>query len=111
MSAHPTTAGRPPLAMEPQEWEIVTQVLREFAPGRTVWAYGSRATGERVKRYSDLDLAMGGPPFAGSEEWKLEEAFDESRLPFKVEFQLLGGMSEDFRRRIERDFVIVQSGE
>jgi hypothetical protein len=44
------------------------------------------------------------------EEWRLEEAFDESRLPFKVEFQLLGGMSEEFRKRIETDFVLVQAG-
>ena len=110
MSAHPTAVGRPPLAMGPQEWEIVTQILREFAQGRTVWAYGSRATGERVKRFSDLDLVLDGPPFGELEEWRLEEAFDESRLPFKVEFQRLDGMSEDFRRRVEKDFVLVQAG-
>jgi predicted nucleotidyltransferase len=94
--------------MEPHEWEIVAAILREFARGRTVWAYGSRATGERVKRYSDLDLALDGPAFAEQEEWRLEEAFDESRLPFKVEFQRLDGMSEEFRRRVEKDFVLVQ---
>jgi predicted nucleotidyltransferase len=96
--------------MEPHEWAIVAQILREFAPGRTVWAYGSRATGQRVKRYSDLDLVLDGPPFAGLEEWHLEEAFDESRLPFKVEFQRLDAISEAFRRRIEQDFVLLQAG-
>jgi len=108
VSANPTAARRPPVAMEPHEWEIVAAILREFAPGRTVWAYGSRATGERVKRYSDLDLALDGPAFAEQEEWRLEEAFDESRLPFKVEFQRLDSMSEEFRKRVEKDFVLVQ---
>ncbi|HWZ49906.1 MAG TPA: nucleotidyltransferase domain-containing protein [Granulicella sp.] len=110
MSRQPNALNPPPVVMEPHEWAIVTEILRDFAPGRTVWAYGSRATGRRVKRYSDLDLVMDGPPFAGLEEWKLEEAFDESRLPFKVEFQRLDGMSEEFRRRIEPDFVVVQAG-
>ena len=43
MSANPMAATRPPVAMEPHEWEIVAAILREFAHGRTVWAYGSRA--------------------------------------------------------------------
>lgn len=110
MSAHPIPAAQPPVAMEPHEWEIVATILREFASGRAVWAYGSRATGERVKRYSDLDLVLDGPSFTDLEEWKLEEAFDESRLPFKVEFQRLSEMSEEFRRRIEKDFILVQAG-
>ena len=99
----------PAVVMEPTEWKIVARILRKFAGGRTVWAYGSRATGKRVKRSSDLDLVMDGPPFIGLQAWKLEEAFDESRLPFKVEFQRLEDLSEEFRRRIEEDFVVVQS--
>jgi predicted nucleotidyltransferase len=111
MSTQPSASSRPPVAMEPHEWAIVTDILREFAAGRTVWAYGSRATGRRVKRYSDLDLAVGGPPFATGEEAKLDEAFDESRLPFKVEFQRLVAMSEEFRNRIEKDLLVLQAGE
>jgi uncharacterized protein len=99
-----------PVVMEPHEWAIVVDILREFAAGRAVWAYGSRATGRRVKRYSDLDLAVGGPAFARGEEATLDEAFDESRLPFKVEFQRLEAMSEEFRSRIEKDLVVVQAG-
>jgi nucleotidyltransferase substrate binding protein (TIGR01987 family) len=36
-------------------------------------------------------------------------AYDESRLPFKAEFQRLDGMSKEFRRRVEKDFVLVQA--
>jgi hypothetical protein len=38
-----------------------------------------RATGT----FSDLALMLGGSLFAELEEWRMEEAFDESRLPLE----------------------------
>lgn len=103
--------GAPPILVTEEQWAIVAGILRRYAGGRPVWAYGSRARGDvagnRVRRYSDLDLVVGGPPFSGLEEWKLEEAFDESLLPFRVEFRHESELSEEFRGRIEEDFVVV----
>jgi uncharacterized protein len=102
----------PPIAVTPEQWETVAEILRRYAGGRPVWAYGSRARGSqpgnRIKRYSDLDLIVGGEPFRGLQAWGLEEAFDESRLPFRVEFQHEAELSAEFRERIEKDFVVVQ---
>jgi predicted nucleotidyltransferase len=93
---------------------ILAKILRRYAGSRPVWAYGSRARGgqpgNRIKRYSDLDLIVGGEPLRGLEAWGLEEAFDESRLPFRVEFQHEAELSAEFRERVEKDFVVVQGG-
>ena len=68
--------GSPPILVTGGQWEIMAEILRRYAGGRPVWAYGSRARGDvpgnRVKKYSDLDLVVGGEPFRGLEEWKLE---------------------------------------
>ena len=48
--------------LTPDEVTLVKKILCAFVPdGRKVVAFGSRATGIRLKRYSDLDLCiMGG---------------------------------------------------
>ncbi len=110
MSEVQAVAAAPPVRMEPHEWEIVRAILSRCAPGRSVWAYGSRATGRRLKQYSDLDLVVGPPGLSGLEHANLVDAFDESRLPFKVEFQERERVREEFRDRIEPDLVLVQAG-
>ncbi len=110
MSEVPEIAAALPVGMEPHEWKIVRAILSRCAPGRSVWAYGSRATGRRLKQYSDLDLVVGPPALSGLEHANLVDAFDESRLPFKVEFQELERIRVEFRERIEPDLVLVQAG-
>jgi predicted nucleotidyltransferase len=48
------------LQISEREGAIVAEILEKYLAGRTVWAFGSRATGKRVKRFSDLDLAVPG---------------------------------------------------
>jgi predicted nucleotidyltransferase len=71
--------------IEPHEWEELSGLLQRYAPGRRVWAFGSRATGQRVRRFSDLDIAVEGEELPFDEMAMLREALDESRLPFKVD--------------------------
>ncbi len=83
-------------------------ILQKYIPGRKVWAFGSRATGGRMlKRFSDLDLTVEGK-LTCQESAGLDEAFNESPLPIKVDVVELGLVSADFRERIEKDFVVVQ---
>jgi uncharacterized protein len=95
----------PPIALSPEEWEIVSEILRSHLPGREVWAYGSRARRTRLKKYSDLDLAIEGPPLSLSTLSALAEAFDESSLPFKVDVVDAASLDPEFHRRIEADKV------
>jgi len=98
-----------PIAVEPREWEELTAILREYLPGRKVWAFGSRATRQRMRRFSDLDLAVGGDELPPGEMGKLEEALDESRLPFKVDVVQLATLTPEFRARIEPEMVLVMA--
>jgi predicted nucleotidyltransferase len=92
-----------------REGAIVAEILEKYLAGRTVWAFGSRATGKHVKRFSDLDLAVPGR-LTWEERAALNEAFDESLLSFKVDVVELDLVDTDFRQRIEKDFVLLQRG-
>lgn len=71
--------------MTPQERAIVLRILNEIVPDREVRAFGSRVTGT-AKPFSDLDLAiMGDEPLSLETRARLEEAFSESELPWKVD--------------------------
>lgn len=98
----------PPIALQPPEWDRLLSILRTHLAGRKVWAFGSRATGQRVKRFSDLDLAIEGPELSLHESALLAEAFDESRLPFKVDVVQLAAITPEFRTRIRPSLVLIQ---
>lgn len=102
------TSLQPAILVEPWEWEELRAILRRHLPGRPVWAFGSRATGQRVKRFSDLDLAIGGEELPLGESGRLAEALSESRLPFKVDIVDLSAITPEFRARIEPEMVLVQ---
>jgi len=104
-SAQITLAER--LQIAEREGAIVADIMEKYLAGRTVWAFGSRATGKRVKRFSDLDLAVPGR-LSWEERAAISEAFDESLLSFKVDVVELDLVDTDFRQRIEKDFVLLQ---
>nr|WP_194299177.1 nucleotidyltransferase domain-containing protein [Acetobacter sicerae] len=61
------------------------RILNEIVPDREVRVFGSRVTG-KAKPFSDLDLAiMGDEPLSLETRARLEEAFSESDLPWKVD--------------------------
>jgi len=97
----------PPIMIEPREWELLAAILRTHLAGRRVWAFGSRATGRRVKRFSDLDLAVEGEPLPLGLAARLDEALDEAPLPFKVDVTELSALTPEFRKRIEGEMVLV----
>lgn len=97
----------PPIVIEPHQWEELSHLLQTHLPGRRVWAFGSRATGNRVRRFSDLDLAVGGEELPLELLDTLREALDESRLPFKVDIVDLATLTPEFRARIEPDMVLL----
>ena len=90
--------------------KIVQEILRKFVPEREAWAFGSRAKW-LAKEYSDLDLCIvGETPLGFRVLGLLDEAFDESDLPYKVDIVDWATTSESFRKIIEGDKVVVQKG-
>jgi type I restriction enzyme S subunit len=108
MTIETTASEKPPIAIEPRQWEELSSILSAHLPGRRVWAFGSRATGLRVKRYSDLDLLIDGDSLTFREAAFLDEALDESRLPFRVDVVQAATLTPEFRARIEPEMVLVR---
>jgi predicted nucleotidyltransferase len=103
-----TSPPKPRIVIEARQWDELSSILKAHLPGRRVWAFGSRATGRRVKRYSDLDLLIDGDSYSLKTAALLEEALDESRLPFKVDVVPISTLTPEFRARIEPEMVLIQ---
>ena len=94
------------LGLEQRHLRTVTNLLQEYVPDYPVWAFGSRTFG-RARRYSDLDLAVGGAaPLAVGMRLDLMDAFDQSMLPIEIDVIDLNDVDESFCSRIEPDFLI-----
>lgn len=91
---------------------MLSEILRRHAPHAELWAYGSRVSGTGHEA-SDLDLVVRNPADLLAETAglsALKEALIESNLPIVVEVADWARIPESFRREIEREHVVVQSG-
>lgn len=86
------------LAISVDERAIITEILeRVLPPGSQTHVFGSRATGIRLRRTSDLDLVIeGAEPFDWRVISKLNHEFDESMLVYKVDVLDRKTVSESF---------------
>ena len=91
--------------LSPHHLETVKRILDEHVPGCEVKAFGSRATWTATD-YSDLDLlVLGQSEVAGATLSRLNEAFEESDLPMRVDVVDWHGTSPAFRKLIEPSCV------
>ena len=98
------------LGLSEADLRIVRKILDTHVPDRPVYVFGSRATG-KARRRSDIDLAIGGTePLSLYQRGILNMDFEESDLPVFVDVLDLNAIESDFRRRITRDFVLIQAG-
>jgi type I restriction enzyme, S subunit len=101
----------PHIDVSPEQWAIVHAILKRQVPQYAVWAFGSRATW-KAKPFSDLDLAIITPqPLSLSTSAALTDDFADSDLPFKVDIVDWAATSAAFRKIIERDKVVLHSGD
>ena len=99
---------KPPIDLSPEDWHELVKILQNHAPHLEVWAFGSRAK-RTAKPYSDLDLALITSTALSLEERAvLAEAFDESALPVRVDLVDWATTSENFRKIIAQDKVVIQ---
>jgi predicted nucleotidyltransferase len=89
-----------------QDLAIVRDVLKDLPENAKVFILGSRATGTRLKPFSDLDIALDlGKPLESVLKYALQEAFEESDLPYRVDILDLQTVSKSFLPFIEKDFL------
>jgi predicted nucleotidyltransferase len=112
LDAGPAPTPAPaPLALTPVQLQEVLEILALHAPEPEVRVFGSRARGT-AKPYSDLDLAlMTGRPLTLAQQALLNEAFDESNLPFKVDLVDWAATSAAFQDLIMAGSVVIQAGQ
>ena len=88
-----------------QEAKIITAILADFRADYQFWAYGSRVKGGFGK-VSDLDILIRGKtavPFEKLEE--LKQRFDESSLPYVVNFADYHKIDTGFYNQISSDLI------
>lgn len=98
------------IKIEDKYLKIVIQILKKSFPEARYFVFGSRATGKNLKPYSDLDIAvLEVSKINLSLLSQVQEDFSSSDLPFKVDLIDLRSISEDFRNKIESDFIEVKT--
>lgn len=92
--------GAKPPGLKPNQAQIVFDICKQELPFNEVWVFGSRA-GITYKPHSDLDLAIIEPPSASEEaRSRLECAFEESDLPFRVDLVVWSELAEALRKKV-----------
>lgn len=92
-----------------EETKIVRCILRSIVPKARVEIFGSRATGIRRKKFSDLDLLIDAKrPLSFTRYGKLRESFSDSNLPFRVDIVDAKSTSKKFLDQIRTKTIIIQ---
>jgi len=81
-------------------------LFQTYLPNTEVWAYGSRVKWTS-RPDSDLDLVAFVRPDQKFNVSFLREAFEESSLPFRVDFFVWDEVPEKFRKNIEAEHVVL----
>ena len=92
------------LALTPEQKAVVCAIVDKHLPGQPVRVFGSRVQ-RTAKPFSDLDLLVFGRALTSLVRGDLEEAFDESDLPFRVDITEAASSSPAFLARIEAHSV------
>jgi uncharacterized protein len=88
--------------LDQRHLEKVKEILAQLVPDIEVKAFGSRVVGG-AKQYSDLDLVlMTDTPLPPIDRAHLEDAFEESDLPIRIDLVEWATLSEDFRSIITK---------
>jgi len=93
--------------ISPEQLNTVKNILKEHMPEYEVWAFGSRVTWT-AKDYSDLDLALvGDKKISISKLRQLEDAFQESDLPFRVDVLDWNMIDDEFKKLIKEKYEVI----
>ncbi len=89
------------IQLEPKYLAIVKEILKKNEIN--AYVFGSRSK-NTAKKLSDLDLCL-KENYNKSAVRKLQDAFEESDLPFKVDIVVWSELSESFKNHIENDLL------
>jgi len=86
-----------------KEMEIIMNIIKKYAGDCEVLIFGSKLKGTR-KKFADLDLAFKCEGGLGlKKSGILEDEFDESDLPYRVDIVDYNKTSKEFQKIIDRN--------
>lgn len=89
------------IQLESKQYKIIKNILSDLDVN--VFVFGSRIKGS-ARKLSDLDLCLMNP-YSKQTVRKLQDAFEESDLPFKVDVVVWSKLTDSFKKQIEKDLV------
>jgi len=92
------------LDVTPAQYSLLLQLLRQFLPDVAVWAFGSRVKGN-ARVTSDLDLVIFSDAEKKSQVFALQEALEESALPFRVDLLVWDEIPDNFKTNIRQQYI------
>ncbi|HEY85513.1 MAG TPA: nucleotidyltransferase domain-containing protein [Chloroflexi bacterium] len=96
--------------IQPHHLATVKAILKDLAPETEARIFGSRVRGTAAA-YSDLDMVLvAAAKIDRKMLYRLEDAFSQSALPFRVDVLDWHRISSSFRQVIERAYVVIQQG-
>ncbi|MCX5751488.1 MAG: nucleotidyltransferase domain-containing protein [Candidatus Saganbacteria bacterium] len=96
------------ISLTEEELLTVKSILAKNIPDCEVLAFGSRVKG-KAKKYSDLDVVVVGKEKLGLRKMaEIKEAFQTSRLPFRVEVLDWHRIPDHFKEIIKSKQEIIQ---
>jgi len=95
-----------PIDIRSDERKTLLDLLNRYLPETPAWVYGSRVSG-KSRPQSDLDMVVFTQPEQGPRVSELQEALDESNLPFRVDLFVWDEIPEQFRRNIENEHRVL----
>ncbi len=91
------------VSLSPAQRDLVRQILRETVAGAEARIFGSRATG-RARPHSDLDLLLLQPPcLTLAQRAELQDRFERSELPFRVDVVEAAQLSGPMAARVAQE--------
>ena len=101
------------LDIDPNYLVEIQNILKEVIPEATVWAYGSRVSGQGHDT-SDLDLVLRNSSHLEQRNpnlIRLKQAFRESQLPIFVDVMDWALLPISYRKEIITKHIILQHGQ
>ncbi|NLK63365.1 MAG: nucleotidyltransferase domain-containing protein [Fusobacteria bacterium] len=94
-----------------EELKYIVDTINKYISNCEIRVFGSRIKGNS-KKYSDIDLAI---VTEKKIEWciigKIKDEFAESELPYRVDVLDWNGIDENFRKIIDKKYIIIQKRE
>jgi len=86
---------------------LIQSLIKKYLPSVTVWVYGSRVKGT-AQPHSDLDMIVFVTEQQKLQVSDLQEAFDDSVLPFRVDLFVWNDVPKEFHKTIELEHIVFQ---